>query len=203
MGKTMKKVIIFLTVCISSYRCNNYVQPTPKKYKYAALAKSKDQYRNDSIVLIHSLDTLLSKHIDPFSPPSAYNTKFTTIYIDSILYSPDKNGIVIFIITKRNKNKVENIRNSKDEYFFDARYLYAKRDRVNNGFKLYNYSSIAFVNFTSFKEAENVLFEYCFGRRATDHNFSKDEPFYNMDDIRFWDGNQFRNIYNDTSFIKW
>jgi len=199
----MKKVIIFLIVSMLFYRCNTYVQPTPKKYKYLALPKSKEQYIKDSIVLIHSLNILLSKNINPFSPPTAYSTKFTTIYIDSILYSPDKNGIVIFIITKRNESKVENVRGSMVKFFFDANYLYAKRDTINNDFKLYDYSSISFVNFTTFKEAENVLFEYCLGRRATDHNFSKDEPFYNMDDIRFWNGKQFRNIYNDTSFIKW
>ncbi len=190
----MKKIIIFLIGSMFFYRCNNYLQPTPEKYKYTALPKSKDQYKTDSMVLIHLLDIMLSKNINPFSPSSAYNKKFTTIYIDSILYSPEKNGIVIFIITKTNKNKQENFRDSRIEYLFDANYLYAKRDTLRNGFKLYGYSSIRFVNFISFKEAENALLEYCFGRRATDHHFSKDEPFYNMDDIRFWNGKQFRNL---------
>jgi len=189
--------------CILCYRCNSYIQPTPKKYKYAALSKSKDQYRSDSTVLIQLLNIILSKNINPFSPPAAYNVKSTTIYIDSILYSPDQNGVVIFIITKRNKNKMENISQTPADYLFDAIYLYAKRNIVTNDFKLYDYSSIGFVNFTSFKEAEHALLEYSFGRRATDHDFSKDEPFFNMDDIRFWNGKQFRNIFGDTSFIRY
>lgn len=207
MGQTMRyKVemnilgfcIGLLTMCNS---CNYYAKPTPGKYKYISLSQSPEGYTKDSTGLIMVLNKMVAENIKPFNSKHAYDSLRTTIYLDTILYSPDKKGIVIFIITKTDKINLKHQGDTILKYFYGANYLYGLKDSIKQDIKLFDFSSVSFINFDSYKKAKEALLEYCFGRRATDRPWNGREPRYNMDDVRFWRGDQFNIIRTDTSFI--
>jgi hypothetical protein len=191
-------VTLFLIICIS---CNQYIKPTPGKYKFLYSSKSREEYIKDSINLIKVLDKMIDQNVKPYDSKNEYDSLNTSVYLDSILYSPDKKGIVIFIITKTDKRKLGDQNDSTLSYFYNSNCLYGFKDYKNQDFKLFDYSSINFINFDSYKKAKEVLAEYCFGRRATDRPWNDREPRYNMDDIRFWNGDQFNSIRTDSNFI--
>ncbi|TWF44286.1 hypothetical protein FHW36_101205 [Chitinophaga polysaccharea] len=181
--------------------CNDYIKPTPERYKYINQHFSVKDYTEDSIAVMNTLNKALEQNIGPFSAKKAYNTKATSIYLDTMLYGPDKEGIVVFIITETDREKVEHYGNDTLKYLYGANYLFGLKDKVSKQTRLFDYGAVRFVNFHSYKTAKEVLFEYCFGRRATDKPWNDHEPMYNMDDVRFWSGDQFNAIRFDTSFI--
>ncbi|NLU92319.1 MULTISPECIES: hypothetical protein [Chitinophaga] len=194
-------VLRFFMLCFLSMSCNSYTKPTPEKYKYINRYFSSNDYTEDSIYIVGVLNKILEQNVGPFSAKKAYNIKATSIYLDSILYAPDKKGMVILFITKTDKEKIEYYGDDTTRYFYSANYLFGLKDSISNNIKLFDYGAIRFINFNNYEKAKDALFEYCFGRRATDRPWNNHEPMYNMDDVRFWKGEQFNEIKSDTSFI--
>lgn len=186
------------SVCFFS--CTGYVDKTPLQYRYYNGFNSRMVTSKDKDEILSRLYNMLSLGKSPFVPIKAFSKSNTVISIDSLIYSPDKTGIVALIITKTSRNSIEN--GSLVKVVYDGNYLFVKKDSLLPYYKIYDYSSINFVNFSSYFELKETLREYCFGRRATEDPYSNNEPRYNMDDIRFWKGDQFRKIYSDTSYIK-
>jgi hypothetical protein len=198
--KKLKFIYFLIIISILLDSCSHYMEFTPEEYKYKQGGNSREVITKDSLMLLQNFNVMLSKSIPPFNPSSAFSKSNTFIQIDSVIYNPDKTGMVVFIITQTKRNSIG--KDSTNKVVYDANYLYVKKDTVYPYMKLYDYSSINFINFSTYAEVKKALMEYCFGRRATEHPYDTGEPRYNIDDTRFWNGQQFRKIYSDTSFIK-
>ncbi|MCJ0743869.1 hypothetical protein [Pedobacter montanisoli] len=178
--------IIILLFGLILGSCNN--KSTSERYKYQ-VSFSTIEYQRDSLNLSKVLNIMLNKNIKPFRPPAKYG-KNTDIYIDSILYGPDKLRLVVLLITKL-----------QDESY-DGFFLFCKKDDIKSSIKVYDESSFGFINFQTYNDVKNALNEYCFRRRVTDHPWKNKEPKYNMDDIRFWSSREFIDITSDSSFVQ-
>jgi len=189
---------LLILFCVS---CNSYIKLTPFKYKYKSEIPSYHRYQEDSLYIMSSLNEMLKENIGPFAANKAYSINATTIYIDTILYSKDGKGLVVFIINRTDNDKIQHYGYDSLKYFYGANYLYGLKDSLSKEIKMFNYGAVRFINFSSYGKAKEALYEYCFERRATERPWNNREPSYNMDDVRFWNGEQFNSIRSDTAFI--
>jgi hypothetical protein len=212
MGKTIiknlmsKHVSILLTIlallvisCL--YSCGQIVKPTSSKLKFDVFVNSKD-YQSDSIYLYFVLETMLAKHIRPFTPAEYYD-KNSVVHIDSILYGPNKLRLIVLTITKVSKKLQNPDVDYKSKLFdFNANYFYCERSSQDSSIRIYDYNFITLGNYNNYVDAKSALFEFCFLRRATGRPWKDKEPMYNMDDIRFWNSEEFKNITSENRFIE-
>jgi hypothetical protein len=175
------------------------VIPTPPEYKQSTVV-IEQRYMEDSIYLYNVVESMLLKHIEPFSPPSYY-TKTTEIYLDSVLYSPNQLRLIVFVISKVPRRTA--LANGKDtlSYDYDAYYLFCGRDNLNSSIKVFEYCPFRIGNYASYKEVKYALNELCFGRRATDL-WNNQEPKRNIDDSRFWNSNEFNSVLAKSKYVQ-
>ena len=195
-SKSIRGIIILF---VSAVSCGQRVKLTPQEYKYKIEITPKN-YSDDSTYIYYVLETMLARHMSPFKPGSYYTTS-SRIYVDSILYSPDKLRLIIFLISKVVNGKKEHLVQDTLAYDYNANYLFCNRDSITGNIKVYDYSAFNLGNFDSYKDVKAALMELCFGRRATD-KWSEKQPRYNMDDIRFWNSAEFDNIISSNEFIQ-
>ena len=133
---------------------------------------------------------MLDKNIKPFQPSKQFDST-TSIFLDSIIYSPDKNKMVIFVISKINDSKLAQPLNYKTKFHYNANYLYCIRSV--NDIKISNYSSFNLTHWETYKDVKTRLKEECFEDRTQEGTQNK-EPIYNIDDKRFWQSEDFNDI---------
>lgn len=183
---------------IAMVSCRQRMARTPSEYKFKVLA-TPEEYSEDSTYLYFVMETMLSKNMTPFTPSSLF-TKSTGLYVDSILYSPDKLRIIVFVIGKvTNKEKTpRNDGTLPNEYI--GNYLFCTRGSSSSPIKIFNYAPYR-LETDSYKDTKEALRELCFGRRAT-QEWSKGTYFLNMDDSRFWKSDEFNRIISKNTFIQ-
>jgi hypothetical protein len=158
--------------------CNN--QPSTTSLKYKTIVKlDKRQYTKDSIEIYAVLKKMLSAHLNPFIPVKEFDSG-TKILVDSIIYSPDKLRIIVFVITKNTVDKLL-IKENDSLFFYNANYLYCSRTNKNSPIKIYDYAGFKLVNYYNLKDIKERLRDYCFHE-----NQDEIEENYNLDDVRFW-----------------
>lgn len=146
------------------------------------------------------LNKMLAQNTEPFSPHKSYNKFATSIYLDTLLYGPDETKMIIFIIHKTDPTKIEHYGEDTIRFHYGTNYFYCLKDTIAGHYKIFDYGTVNFVNFHSYNAAKNVLYEYCFKRRAVEKN--ADGIKYNMNDLRFWNGPILKTLTTDSSFIR-
>jgi hypothetical protein len=203
MKKTHSRLFVlwrFLGVLslIAVTSCGQRMARTPSEYKYKVLTSSKE-YSEDSIYLYFVLETMLTKNITPFTPGSLF-TKSTSLYVDSTLYSPNKLRLIVLVISKvTNKEKKPGVGGQIPNDYI-GNYLFCTRDSLSAPIKIFNYGPYRLIT-DSYGETKQALQELCFGRRAT-QQWSKGISFQNMDDIRFWNSDEFNSVISKNRFIQ-
>ena len=195
MGKTMKttktmKISIYLCVylCIVNISCNSKPANTPLKYKNNYKV-SEDVYSRDSTEISKVLTMMLSKHVHPFRPEKQFDFN-TEIRINSIIYSPDKLKMIVFVITKNSTDKLLKKENGQ-LFFYNGNYLYCLRGNKNSPIKVFDYAAFNLTHYYSYKEIKDRLDEHCFIDLGKENK-------YNVDDVRFWESNDFVQVIKNS-----
>lgn len=188
----MLKCYLAIIILIGAISCTAKKKQDSDKYKYSVVVNAQ-QYAIDSIYLCGVLNEMLSKNINPFSP-KGYYVNATSVYLDSILYGPDKLRNVVFVISK--------VPLKNGSYDFNANYLFASRDSASAAIKVYVYSPFNIGNYKSYNEVKESLHDLCFERRMTDHWWNGKQPRYNINDVRFWSSDEFNSIMSNQTFVQ-
>jgi hypothetical protein len=172
--------------------CNAQPEGTPLKYKNNYKVK-KSTYIGDSTEISNILSKMLSKHLHPFRPETQFNSE-TDIHIDSIIYSPDELRMIVFVVTKNSTDKLFKKENG-ELFFYNANYLFCSRIDKNAPINVYDYVGYNLINYYSYKEIKEQLYEHCF------IDLGKDDK-YNVDDVRFWKSSDFNWIVEHSEATK-
>ncbi|MDB5004940.1 MAG: hypothetical protein JWQ34_3165 [Mucilaginibacter sp.] len=185
----MKKTIfLFINICFVNISCKHQSSITPLEYKNISIV-SHTLYMKDSLEIYKVLIKMLNKHIHPFKTKNQFDNK-TSIYIDSIIYSPDKLRMAVLVITKNSTDKL--IKKENNElYFYNANYLFCSRDDTRSPIKVYDYTEFNLVYYYNLNEIKERLHEYCFLDLANENKF-------NLDDIRLWYSSDFELIVKNS-----
>jgi hypothetical protein len=175
-------LILFLVACEQG------VKPTPRKYRYLSMVSPRE-YAADSSTLLGLVDKMLKLNLRPFTPASYYTSE-TRIWVDSVLYGPDKRRLVVLVI-----DRVPNSHKSTLDY--NGYFLFCDRATVSSPIRVYEYSDFILGNYDTYSEIKEALWVLCFKRLATSRS-----PAYNMDDVRFWNSNKFNRVLNGSPFMQ-
>lgn len=202
----MKLSVIFFTILLVFVftNCQNKTkskEPTLDRFK-STVKVPNSLYTNDSAYLVQAIKQEIREHTNAF-----YSKEYdidTKIFIDTIMYSPDFNKIVFFII---NKNKNENLYKgmSKEEavkvikennfapyddfHFNGNAYLgYRKGDSL----AIKDYFRIHINRYKTYLSLKKRLHQIFF----KEYSEVDEKGFeYNIDDLRFWSNkNVWENI---------
>lgn len=217
----MKKKIIILGIVLiviafiyfkyifgwMEFRTNNY---TPKEFK-SIIHVSKEQYLKDSLNLVLCIKDKIIKHQDPYYNAVRVNDKLiyindslTKVYIDTIFYSPSLKKFVFLVIVYNDFLKVhKGLSKSDSKYLSESgvlpidgqvlngKFFLAYRKDKNSLFESINsFSRYSFSDSNSSKNVSNQLRESSF---SFERESDSDSKTYNVDDIRFWESNIWRN----------
>ena len=177
--------IIFLCTVIS---CHEGSSVTAVNYKNRQTI-DPNLYRKDSIEIHRVLKKMLSQHVHPFVPAKLFDTT-TRIYVDSIIYSPNRLKMIAFVITRNSTTKLLKKENN-EPYFYNANYLYCSRQNKEMPIKIYDYVGFNLVYYYSYESVKQRLQEYCFSDLANENKF-------NVDDLRFWYSEDFHWVMNNS-----
>lgn len=180
----MKKGFLSIIFLIGILSCNGRSSSTTASYKNKSVIDI-NLYRDDSVKVHHILEKMLTEHLHPFTPVSQFDID-TKLYIDSIIYSPDKLRMIVFLITRNSTDKLLKKENG-EQYFYNANYLFASRE---DGITIYDYVGFNLVYYYNYDSIKQRLHEYCFSDLARDHKF-------NIDDVRFWNSDEFKWVMNN------
>ena len=186
--KSLCYLIIYTFVFTIQNSCS-VRNDTSNKYKNITKV-SIDVYKSHKTILIDTIRFYITKKIKAYYPKE--NDSLTQIYIDTILYSPKKDRLAFFVITKNTNDKLLS-KGNNNEFNYNATCFISDLNGVelNNikwlsAYSLRRYASleesserIRKIYFTEFKGGEGGVFRY------------------NIDDIRFWDD---PNIWSDLRF---
>lgn len=185
------KILLFALSIIFIISCHSKIG-IPNQYKYKVTI-TKTEYCLDSARIVRKLLYMLSKNIKPFQPSKQFDSN-TSIFLDSIIYSPDKNKMVIFVISKNKNSKLDQPINYKTDFHYNANYLYCIRSV--NDIKVSNYSSFNLTHWETYKDIKARLKQECFEDRAKEELQNK-EQIYNIDDKRFWKSSDFNDVIQE------
>jgi hypothetical protein len=167
------------------YSCSDAQNITPRKYQNHFIVK-QEIYDRHKFSLQDTIRKLIEEKDGPYYPIE--NDSLTQIFIDTILYSPSKNKLAFFVITKNSNDKLLSGGN-KNEYHFDAHCFIGYLD---SDYKINSITWVIGYNLSNYKTYEEVsarIKQIYFKELSTRTN-NKDESTYkyNFDDIRFWEG---------------
>ena len=189
----MTKALILLLWCLCYFvlGCNTR-NPTPDNYKYFN-SVSKEQYQRSQAEIKDSIETLIKGKHDPFQPTE--NDSLTEIYIDTILYGPNKDKYASFIITGNSNDKLID-KGKKEEYHYNAFCFIGKLTTDSTIKDLTWVNAHSLVRYKSLKEVSFRIREIYFKEITMRTNLEDKSTFkYNFDDSRFWDGPIWHKYY--------
>lgn len=176
-------------IVIISFSCgNDNYKATPLKFK-SVVKINKASYIADKNQICLVIKKMVNAKINPFDIKE-YD-KNTRIFVDTIIYSPDKTRLITFIITKNNTEKLLKKENNEN-YYYNANYLFCVKNNTTNVIGVFDYSSFNLVNFYSYKEIKEALYDYCFYRLFGES--TQENIHYNIDDSRFWQSKDFERV---------
>lgn len=176
---------IIIVVCNFCYGCASISDTTPKKYRNKTKVSS-EIYKADQEILKDSIKNLIIRR--DLAYYSKDNDLFTEVIIDTILYSPMKDKVVFFVITKNSNDKLIS-GGKRNEYNYNAHCFiaYLKEDSVFSDIYWIRASNINnFINIekTSFRIREMYFNDFSKRQDINGNSLYK----YNVNDIRFWNG---------------
>lgn len=174
--------VFYLAIYIFAFTIQSCCQgqnDTPERYKNNFIV-SNYIYQEHTTVLMDSIRFFINKKTSAYYPNE--NDSLTQIFIDTILYSPKKDRMAFFVITKNSNDKLLS-KGNKDEFHYDSHCFISDLKGVNlfnikwlSAYSLTRYSSkeesskrIREIYFKEFKGGQGGIFGY------------------NLDDVRFWD----------------
>ena len=190
MGKIVKAVAILYFIAL----CSCQGTKTPKEFLYNVNI-NRTTYFSDSLYLKKLFTQILSKNIRPFHRKDIYDQN-SILYIDTILYSPKLEKMVVFVITKNALSKFDRYNHDTTKYlykgFFFFLYKNIKHEIVANKNCVFTFEA------DSKEDVKDAFYSYAFIRKSTDHPFAG-ESQYNMNDIRLWSSKQMEFEMKDST----
>lgn len=175
---------IFLSILFFSFNsCQGTGEKkyTPKEFLNHTVIEKED-YAKDSIEIIRQFKISLKKHEEFFYSKAYFDA--TQIIIDSIIYSPDFNKLVVFVITK-NPTYRQLMPDKKHNWYYDATCYLGVRQ--NDTISL-SWIGPNFSNSPNKKELSKMMRDTYFTKYAAIKDTSGEYKYkYNIGDIRFWD----------------
>lgn len=179
MGKTIRYTLLFFMVvlliqCLPQTRKKYFVRTTAPSYIYS----------KDSVKLLTISRYFMKHSIGAFGGETFYEDK--QIYLDSILYSPDLNKLVFWVITKDSTIHLTDEKMPDMLFCYNGHILYAIRKTVNDTLMIREYSFYSNVFNSSYSMAHNGLYNESFINKRISNIKSNPESAHNYDDIRSW-----------------
>lgn len=152
---------------------------------------SINDYNKDKSKLISQFKNLAIKHVDFF-----YSNEYfegTEIIIDTILYSPKYDKLVILIITK-NPTSRQLLPDKNESWYYNATSYLGVRQ--NDSITLRRLGS-GFSNSTDLSKISDIQRTYCFRTFVTKDTVGEHAHKYNLNDIRFWSSKEWQKFEKD------
>lgn len=195
--KTTLVIIIIILICVAFFYFKHVFgwiefkgnTKTPKEFLNETFV-SKEGYSNDSILIEKKMKEFLIKKENSFSGKKY--SELTELNLDTILYSPDKYKIAIFIIAKT-PFFIDDI---KGDYLYDAFcYIgFKENDSINIKWLKRFYP----INWENKKEVSKVIREEYFIEFSTLKDTNGISQYkYNLDDRRFWECSVWDEYFHD------
>lgn len=165
---------------------------TPDQFLNKTLNK-KDDYTKDSLLVTVELTNLLLRHehADFFYSKEYFDG--TKIIVDTILYSPDFNKLAILFLTKNPTSRQLMPTENHDYYYNASAYLgIRQKDTISLSFL-----GPGFSNSIDKKELSKLVRQTFFRTFVSKDTTLKYANKYNLNDIRFWTGSEWKKIEED------
>lgn len=160
---------------------------TPDQFINKTIVK-KENYAKDSLTISSELRKLLLQHKEFFNSNEYFEG--TKIIIDTIVYSPDLNKLVILVLTKNPTSRQLLPTKGKDYYYNATTYLSVRQQD-----SLYlTWFGPNFSNSTDRKEQSNSIRQENFRNYASRDLTEGYSHKYNLNDIRFWTSSEWDEI---------
>lgn len=185
----MKQYLVIMVLAVILQSCVRKQSGTPKEFK-SNTTVNKGIYQSDTSSIKEVLSKMLKENTHPFVPSKQFD-KNTSLYIDTLIYSPNKLKMIVFVISKNSTDKLL-VKDGGKDLFFNANYLFCLRDSINSAIKVYDYSGFNLVYYDDYNGIKDALRDYCFYRIAAENN--EEEKKYNLDDLRFWKSDDFNQV---------
>lgn len=158
---------------------------TPSAYLNNVVRRTAD-YQKDSDSIKVTLHGLLGKHDGPFYPKDYFDS--TQLIIDTIIYNPSFDKLVVFVITK-NPTYRQLAPDPKYRWYYCG-YCFLGA-RKNDSIELGWLRSTGYSGYHEEKEISDVMRSYYFREYAWTR-YKSERPKYNMNDSRFWTSDVWR-----------
>ena len=180
MNRTIKKSLPLLFLAILFNQCKPEVD---RKYFVRTIAPS-NIYSKDSVELLIISKYFMKHRIGAFGGETFHEDK--QIILDSILYSPDLNKVVFWVVTKDSTTHLTDEKMPDMLFCYNGHILYAIRKSVNDTLMVREYSFYSTVFNNSYEMAHNSLYNESFINKRISNIKSNPESAHNYDDIRSW-----------------
>ena len=181
MQKSISFLFIFLI--LSGGSCIKGSRPTPEKYRYVNSFLLED-YEQDSLRIVHQIRQMIDGNRRPYYS-DGYDS-LTEIYVDSILYSPAKDKIAVFVIAKNSNDKLLT-RGDPLEFHYNANCFIGEKSTTN--WEVRWFQKMNFPYYRNYeKVSRKIRFRYFNNLVEFKGQNGNSHYKYNLDDIRFWDG---------------
>ncbi len=142
---------------------------------------SADIYNANKRVLTDSIREFILTNQSAYYPVD--NDSLTEIFIDTILYSPSKDKIAFFVITKNTSNKLLSYKQGDKVYnYYDANCFIAHLKNDTTIDKISWIEAYGLINYKNQCEASKDIRELSFTENVRPNRNLR----YNLDDVRFW-----------------
>ena len=198
----MKKYLVFLSVGIVfgliilyfkfvygwlEFRKNT---DTPDRFINPTTISTGD-FNKDRLSLINQFKDLAIKHVGFFSSKEYYEE--TDIIIDTILYSPKYEKLVILMIA-RNPTSRQLMAGKNEIWYYNATSYLGLRQ--NDSIAL-SWLGPNFSNSSDLPEISHILREACFRTFVSQDTIGEFAHKYNLNDVRFWTGKEWLDIVKE------
>jgi hypothetical protein len=186
------RLIPFYAIAIVFFSCgtDNY-KGTPINFK-SRVKIDKPNLITDKKQINSIIKKMIVEKVNPFDL-NVYDEN-TVIFVDTLIYSPDQTRLVAFIVDRNNTEKLVKKENN-ERYYYNATYLFGKKDKTGN-IGIFDYCHFGLVNFYSYKEIREALYNYCFYRLLGES--TQENIHYNVDDVRFWKSKDFERVIKNS-----
>ena len=157
---------------------------TPAKYRYKTVVEDSI-YDQDKEYFKIEVNELIDRREGPFYPDS-YELE-AEVFIDSILYSPNKLKTIFFAIVKQPNKALEETDGPENSHY-NAYCFLGIRDSKGKSWRIKWFDAMRFVHFDSYIEASKLI-RFRYSRNLVEIKNQKGESRYkyNVNDIRFWE----------------
>ena len=172
--------VIILLVITMAYSCHSLNNKAVNK----EVKISNKEYNRDSIFIEYTINQFIENKYRGYDFYDSANSK---IYIDTILYSPDKLKLFSLVIIEKRK-----IEQGKP---FHGMAVIAYREDTSNIWKVYPVTKYG-VSWSDFQGARNVLRRCYFEEIKGTKDNQRNEFKHNLGDSNFWDDLYFKKGYD-------